>query len=261
MGGGHLFLAACLIAICLPILSVQLPRTSLYARLRSKTCAETRPTRLAPSTAQVSSPNAQPESEPLRRHTRLKTTTSSYDGGYSSEDSQISSPVVGSPLKKPWNPPFPKREVGKGKEPLKRWTVSPPTPLKKTGRQMEEKGIAVRLFPPDVDGDGGADDTNTHVPQSQQRSAAEETELVDPTQARSASRDQLRPAKRPRWSIMSIVWPMVAVLAILLFVLAYAILIAHCLAWFLVYKTEARLGEARRGIVQGGEMRLCLCAT
>ena len=52
----------------------------------------------------------------------------------------------------------------------------------------------------------------------------------------------------------------IAILAFLLFILLFAILVAHCLAWFLVYKTEARLGEARRGIMQGGEMRLCLCA-
>jgi hypothetical protein len=45
-----------------------------------------------------------------------------------------------------------------------------------------------------------------------------------------------------------------------LLILLFAMLIAHCLAWFIVYKTEARLGEARRGLVQGGEMKLCLCA-
>lgn len=43
------------------------------------------------------------------------------------------------------------------------------------------------------------------------------------------------------------------------FVITFAVLIAHCLAWFLVYKTEARLGEVRSGLLRGGEMKLCLC--
>ncbi|PSN64136.1 hypothetical protein BS50DRAFT_591093 [Corynespora cassiicola Philippines] len=49
-------------------------------------------------------------------------------------------------------------------------------------------------------------------------------------------------------------------LAFLLFVIVFAILVAHCLAWFVVYKTEVRLGEVRRGVMRGGEMRVCLCA-
>lgn len=59
---------------------------------------------------------------------------------------------------------------------------------------------------------------------------------------------------------MVVVWGGAAVMAVILFLMAFAVLIAHCLAWFLVYKTEARLGEARRGIMMSGDMRLCLCA-
>jgi hypothetical protein len=66
--------------------------------------------------------------------------------------------------------------------------------------------------------------------------------------------------KRQATPVKSIVWTSIAALAAVFLVLALAILIAHCLAWFIVYKTEARLGEARRGLVRGGEMRLCLCA-
>jgi ABC-type Fe3+-siderophore transport system permease subunit len=51
-----------------------------------------------------------------------------------------------------------------------------------------------------------------------------------------------------------------AILVGILLLFAYAVLIAYCLAWFLVYHTEARLLEARRGLTQGGEMRLCLCS-
>lgn len=62
------------------------------------------------------------------------------------------------------------------------------------------------------------------------------------------------------WPIISVVWTGLAVFISLLLIVTFALLIAHCLAWFIVYKTEARLGEARKGLVQGGEMRLCLCA-
>jgi hypothetical protein len=48
-------------------------------------------------------------------------------------------------------------------------------------------------------------------------------------------------------------------MGLVIFVFAFAILIAHCLAWFLVFKTESRLGEVRAGLLRGGEMRLCLC--
>lgn len=49
-------------------------------------------------------------------------------------------------------------------------------------------------------------------------------------------------------------------LALILIIVILAILIAHCLAWFIVYKTEARLGEVRKGLLRGGDMRVCLCA-
>lgn len=60
-------------------------------------------------------------------------------------------------------------------------------------------------------------------------------------------------------------WPSIlhtsaSVLGILVCIFAFAVLIAHCLAWFIVYKTEARLGEVRQGVMRGGEMRVCLCA-
>jgi hypothetical protein len=59
---------------------------------------------------------------------------------------------------------------------------------------------------------------------------------------------------------MSVIWTTVIIMVGILSLFLFALFITHCLAWFIVYKTEARLGEARRGLVQGGEMRLCLCA-
>ncbi|KAF2662238.1 hypothetical protein K491DRAFT_284088 [Lophiostoma macrostomum CBS 122681] len=58
----------------------------------------------------------------------------------------------------------------------------------------------------------------------------------------------------------SILKSIALILACLISIFLFAVLIAHCLAWFIVYKTEARLGEARSGLLRGGEMRMCLCA-
>ncbi|KAF3034218.1 hypothetical protein E8E12_001954 [Didymella heteroderae] len=60
-------------------------------------------------------------------------------------------------------------------------------------------------------------------------------------------------AVMPLWQILLVT------MGLIMFVFAFAVLIAHCLAWFLVYKTEARLGEVRTGLLRGGEMKLCLC--
>jgi hypothetical protein len=57
------------------------------------------------------------------------------------------------------------------------------------------------------------------------------------------------------------VFQIIAFLAtFLIFIFAFAVLTAHCLAWFIVYKTESRLGEVRQGLLRGGDMRVCLCA-
>jgi hypothetical protein len=57
----------------------------------------------------------------------------------------------------------------------------------------------------------------------------------------------------PVWQIFLIT------MGFIIFVFPFAILVAHCLAWFIVYKAEARLGEVRSGLLRGGEMKLCLC--
>ena len=175
--------------------------------------------------------------------------------------------------RKPWDPPA--RGMGMGRRGLgmgMRLRMGsegfdvPSSPPKKTGREMEAKGVAIRLFPPDVDGgymydrepkedipelDREATPRPTHTSSRASQDFTYDTVSDPPPQTKKTKR-------RP--NAMSALWICVAILAFLFFILLFAILIAHCLAWFLVYKTEARLGEARRGIMQGGEMRLCLCA-
>ncbi|ORY12207.1 hypothetical protein BCR34DRAFT_600771 [Clohesyomyces aquaticus] len=50
------------------------------------------------------------------------------------------------------------------------------------------------------------------------------------------------------------------VLSLLISLLVFSALTAHFLASFVVYKTEARLGDMRKGVLRSGEMRMCLCA-
>ena len=66
------------------------------------------------------------------------------------------------------------------------------------------------------------------------------------------------PSKAPKFGLA--LWQALLVaIGSIIFNFAFAILISHRLAWFLVYKTEARLGEVRSGLLRGGEMKLCLC--
>lgn len=59
---------------------------------------------------------------------------------------------------------------------------------------------------------------------------------------------------------ISVVQATALVLFFIIFIFVFAILVAHCLAWLVVYKTEVRLGELRKGLLRGGDMRVCLCA-
>ncbi|KAF1835110.1 hypothetical protein BDW02DRAFT_597628 [Decorospora gaudefroyi] len=284
---------ACLLAICLPLLAVQLSRTPSFS-LGSKPSTENRspphpphPPR-PPRLRRRLRPGTNPRSE--ARHGPRETTDGADSGTETGSEEihmQSRTPTrivdkgtertgsVGTePVRKPWDPPFPRRVTLRGKEREERrntWNGLPPSPPRKTGREMEAKGVARRLFPLSVDGDGESAEEE-HQQQQQQE---EETIEVPDRQATSSAAPAPAPpppspttstpgppkTKKSKSKIMSMVWLCVAVLAVVVFIFAFAILIAHCLAWFLVYKTEARLGEARRGIVQGGEMRLCLCAT
>jgi hypothetical protein len=177
--------------------------------------------------------------------------------------------------RKPWDPPFGRRREGRWQKEMEerqmggdKWFESSPVPLKKTGRDMEAKGVARRLFPVDDKGEYPYDHephdgllelqredlprlTSTHLPAP----ATKDCASVDTAVSASAKKKSKRKS-----SVMSAIWICVGVFAVLVSIFIFAVLIAHCLAWFLIYKTEVRLGEARRGIMQGGEMRLCLCA-
>jgi hypothetical protein len=180
--------------------------------------------------------------------------------------------------RKPWDPPFGRRREGRGDREMEerqmggnKWFVGSPVPLKKTGREMEAKGVARRLFPADDEGeypydhrphDGLLESHREDMPRltSTPPPAPATKDCASVDTAESASAKKKKKSKR-KPSVVAAIWICVVIFAVLICIFIFAVLIAHCLAWFLVYKTEARLGEARRGIMQGGEMRLCLCAT
>lgn len=141
-------------------------------------------------------------------------------------------------------------EEAEQKSDTQRVTIEPPTrkpwdpPLQKPRKHTEKKEHWLGLPPTlsrhkDVQTDGTDEDEKVKE-DGEEHDADEEVQDVG--------------------TIRPLIWNVVAVLACALLVCLFALLIAHSLASFIVYKTEARLGEARRGITQGGEMRLCLCA-
>jgi hypothetical protein len=138
-----------------------------------------------------------------------------------------------SPSRRPWDPPFPHSAPTKSK-----WLLLPPSTLERLGSEHNEG----------TRGDGH-DDTREE--------GRVEAKSPTPRAVGYTTEEQEKKAENP---IMPVFWIVLAILAGSLLVLAFAMLVAQCLAWFIVYKTEARLGEARKGLVQGGEMRLCLCA-
>ncbi|KAF2625230.1 hypothetical protein BU25DRAFT_492896 [Macroventuria anomochaeta] len=441
---GHIFLISCLLAICLPIIFVQLPRFETVKELRAENEAETRSTvlrrrrRLSPSRSRkilrritrpwsetdIDITSAESEQEQVapeqisqtgargRWHTGISRPIfqgdACADSRASPKEEELRKARAG---KKPWDPPFrrqlPRTELVR-KSPGGRWhAVTDASPPRKTGREMEARGVAMRLFPPDpvpemddVDEydrcslassgplqtpqeplhrrlpsrnhlqshdergapsrehqseppvaqivppprtgpeslpsplDGSPLPSMCHVPRSAPSTRTREPvscscrhcrhphseasvpqspsvttaapeagpeeiskqaskgpdcpckhEDTDPSALQSKNPPSAAPKKdlknasektakdapkeapkegpkapskapksgMPLWQILLVI------MGFIIFVFAFAILVAHCLAWFLVYKTEARLGEVRSGLLRGGEMKMCLC--
>lgn len=251
-----IFFTACLLAICLPILNVQIPRIALFSRLcsdhaenRSPVCTKSTEQTITtdnpsppPSESRPQSQSSPPSSKLIRRRTTTGQASTSYDGTHSGAESAGEDEGRVSGVRKPWDPPFPKRrsvQVGE-------WRVLPPSQPRKWRRDARETVPRTPRFPPDVDGE---DDEDRNAATASKHGDEGKVGGLDISEGETRSKFRL------------LLWGGIAVMAILLFLLAFSVLIAHCLAWFLVYKTEARLGEARRGIMKSGDMRLCLCAT
>ncbi|KAF2796473.1 hypothetical protein K505DRAFT_401163 [Melanomma pulvis-pyrius CBS 109.77] len=131
--------------------------------------------------------------------------------------------------RKPWDPPFPR---------------APTIP-----RQDNKNPSSALSY---LGGSKSQSQTTSPPSQPPQNSSQSPPETTRATQHPSHTAYSARP------SLLRIA---IFVMAVIIFMLTFAILIAHCLAWFVVYKTEARLGEVRKGVLRGGDMRVCLCAS
>lgn len=138
--------------------------------------------------------------------------------------------------RKPWDPPFPTSQKRAAKQRQSEYLILPAISPKHV--EMPEDG--------------------TDEMEEKRKETMEEG--IPPCEKVLSQNPKKEKETKRHWGVMAIMWTSLAILACILLVVSFALLIAHCLAWFIVYKTEARLGEARRGLAQGGEMRLCLCA-
>ncbi|KAF2027838.1 hypothetical protein EK21DRAFT_114473 [Setomelanomma holmii] len=150
--------------------------------------------------------------------------------------------------RKPWDPPFPVSSIPRSKE--KQWLVLPPSEQRHTR--------TCTLSPAASEHEDIYDDIQENPRLG--ATAIHEPDGTTPEHSRAAlHNDEAHATTKDSKPIMSIVSTVLACLVGMLLALGTAVLTIYCLAWFIVYHTEARLGEARRGLLSGGEMRLCLC--
>ncbi|KAH7084740.1 hypothetical protein BKA63DRAFT_384402, partial [Paraphoma chrysanthemicola] len=147
--------------------------------------------------------------------------------------------------RRPWDPPFPISNAPRRRE--GEWLVLPPSGLR--------NGVTQPASVHESENEGRIDiehrsDTQGH---------REATPITPCDSGPPNTSLHTAATRKEEKGIMPFVWTTIAVITGILVVLGIVILMIHCLAWFIVYQTEARLGEARRGLLKGGEMRLCLC--
>lgn len=170
--------------------------------------------------------------------------------------------------KKPWDPPFPSSAEGAKRQPYR--ILRPTTEL-----AMEDGGSASQEEGTKRSYDGvavGGGKTQVHSPVI--RPSVDATQLKSPSPLvfavpeplKNPSTNSAKGVAHPagphesRGFHPSLLQSILIILFLVVFMFAFAVLVAHCLAWFVVYKTESRLGEAKRGLLRGGDMRMCLCA-
>jgi len=214
-----ILILACLVAICLPILSVQIPRyfpSCLF---------------LFPTSVPIQSSNGtESGSEICGRTSSIRRYEGfAEEGGRKEEDREG-------------------EEVDTGGGEGKREEIQ-------VGRRIGKEGTAALFLSKDrvVEDNGVEKITSTAGPRPRPLRVSH-TPTVLLTTPFSSQGGQSKP-----W-IAHIVRFCAAILAVLLCISVFALVVAYSLAAFLVYKTEARLQEHRRGVLQGGEMKLCLCA-
>jgi hypothetical protein len=181
--------------------------------------------------------------------------------------------------RKPWDPPFPMRsrtpkdpylvlrrgeeeerneDKGSGEDSMSKRTSTSQVP-----HEWEEDGLLGMGHLPVTDLPSHSVPTAPHLTHSPVQMKESQTAVRSGPEAQETSTlptPQPAAATTESRGRLTLVQSIVLVLASVLFVFAFAILVAHCMAWFIVSKTEARLGEVRKGLLRGGDMRVCLYA-
>lgn len=169
--------------------------------------------------------------------------------------------------RKPWDPPFPtkprsmrdpyrvllrsdeEQRIEKREELKKGRSISPMSPDREEGVPNNGHAIITDNLP----------SRRASIDSSAERQAVLASRPTSPKASTQSTPELAHPTNR-RGSTFSALQVIVLALASIVFVFAFAILVAHCMAWLVVHKTEARLGDVRRGLLRSGDMRVCLCA-
>jgi hypothetical protein len=177
-----------------------------------------------------------PHDVPLQE-TPLKSSKTQSISPRSREPCSLPSPLDGSPLQSTHRLP---QTIPLTKDTLKQAAKVSETPV---------KSPSVQILKPKVNKAVSDKPTNAAV-----IAPCEPSKPNPDVTAVNTNRKENRKWAMPLWQVLLLL------MGLIIFVFAFAILVAHCLAWFLVYKTESRLGQVRTGLLRGGEMKLCLCS-
>ncbi|KAH7094389.1 hypothetical protein FB567DRAFT_2344 [Paraphoma chrysanthemicola] len=224
-----ILLSFCAVAVLVPILAIQVPCYLQHKRSQHvKPISDTSRSRQTSRVSDSYFPSSASRARPL---------TDGSDTPTSTFANKVS--------RRPWDPPFPVSNTPRRRE--GEWLVLPPNGPKKG------------LTPPASGHEGEYEDRIDMEDKSDPQGSHEITPIAQCDSRPPNTSPQTAARKGEEKWIMPFIWTTIVVLTSILLVFGVVILMIHCLAWFIVYQTEARLGEARRGLLMGGEMRLCLC--
>ncbi|KAF2872782.1 hypothetical protein BDV95DRAFT_398243 [Massariosphaeria phaeospora] len=253
-----LVLVACAILTLVPIIAVQLNRA-----------ADPKPLNLNPFYGASRTPsiaNLDGESSPRQSHLGLPlalrpgrtATVHGHEGGnYANVEDAAGEEAYGRTWqKKPWDPPFP-TSVGRLGTMYRALppTATPLDELRRGTERVAASGAASTAPASKSQLHSSSPPQSPRPPRLQPQTQPEAAPTPAP-QPPPPPPGHTQPSHSSRPTYLQIT---LLLLAFLLLIVLFAVLTAHFLAGFLVYRTEARLGEARKGIMRGGEMRMCLC--
>ncbi|CAI6338314.1 unnamed protein product [Periconia digitata] len=243
-----IYLLGCILLVIVPILLEQYPRylKRVSSHSQSSSSSSSLPT---PNPSQSQDAIAYPKFEP------------SLDGV---DEKAIELAPLVKPVqkaresRKPWEPPFPKA-------PFPHTEASSATIAESTRNTISQRVDDRGRDSDQVAAGGMPTQGNTDIPPNDGTS----TGILPGSVSHRITSLEANPSPPPisyreydGRSHPSALKIFIFVLVFTVFLALFALMIAHSLAVFLVYKAESRLGDVRKGLLKGGggDMRLCLCA-